>query len=244
MRKYLLLLLLAPSLLFAQAEFEKIAITESVKDNLATRVMVQDSLTKELKWVLKSSLKTNISIGQKNGTSFGLFSSTGTGVSVPQATTTEAGLLNAADKVLINTIGVKENVANKQNSLAVDGTGTKYPTVDATNAGLVAVRPYKVYTALLSQSGTNAPVATVLENTLGGTVAWSVSSVGLYLGTLTGAFTLNKTVGFISGDQSSDKGYGIDNLSSIDYIRTSTRQAGVLTDNQLNKASIEIRVYN
>lgn len=30
----------------------------------------------------------------------------------------------------------KENIANKQNSLAVDGTGVKFPTVDATNAGL------------------------------------------------------------------------------------------------------------
>lgn len=29
--------------------------------------------------------------------------------------------------------------------------------------------PYKVYTALLTQTGTDAPVATVLENTLGGT---------------------------------------------------------------------------
>lgn len=29
-----------------------------------------------------------------------------------------------------------ENVANKQNSLAVDGTGTKYPTIDAVNAAL------------------------------------------------------------------------------------------------------------
>ena len=28
-------------------------------------------------------------------------------------------------------------------------------------------RPYKVYTALLTQSSTDAPVATVLENTLG-----------------------------------------------------------------------------
>lgn len=28
----------------------------------------------------------------------------------------------------------KENIANKQNSLAIDGTGTKYPTVDAVNA--------------------------------------------------------------------------------------------------------------
>ncbi len=31
-----------------------------------------------------------------------------------------------------------ENVANKQNSLAADGTGAKYPTVDAVNAGLTA----------------------------------------------------------------------------------------------------------
>jgi len=31
-------------------------------------------------------------------------------------------------------ISGKEDVANKQNSLAIDGTGTKYPTVDAVNA--------------------------------------------------------------------------------------------------------------
>ena len=33
--------------------------------------------------------------------------------------------------------------------------------------GTTNIRPYKVYTALLTQSGTDAPVATVLENTLG-----------------------------------------------------------------------------
>jgi len=32
---------------------------------------------------------------------------------------------------------VAENRANKQNSLAVDGTATKYPTVDAVNAAIV-----------------------------------------------------------------------------------------------------------
>lgn len=37
---------------------------------------------------------------------------------------------------LTTDISSKENIANKQNSLAVDGTGVKYPTVDATNAGL------------------------------------------------------------------------------------------------------------
>ena len=33
-------------------------------------------------------------------------------------------------------LALKENTSNKQNSLATDGTGTKFPTVDAVNAGL------------------------------------------------------------------------------------------------------------
>ena len=33
-------------------------------------------------------------------------------------------------------LALKENTANKQNSLATDGTGTKFPTVDAVNGGL------------------------------------------------------------------------------------------------------------
>lgn len=52
----------------------------------------------------------------------------------------------------------------------------------------------RVYRALLTQTGTDAPVATVLENTLGGTVVWTRSGAGDYQGTLSGAFTANKTV--------------------------------------------------
>ena len=33
-------------------------------------------------------------------------------------------------------LDIKENLSNKQNSLVVDGTGIKYPTVDAVNAGI------------------------------------------------------------------------------------------------------------
>lgn len=51
-----------------------------------------------------------------------------------------------------------------------------------------------VYKALLSQSGTNAPTAVVLQNTLGGEVVWSRSSQGIYLSTLLGAFIENKTL--------------------------------------------------
>ena len=37
---------------------------------------------------------------------------------------------------LITNDSLNNSFANKQNSLAVDGTNTKYPTVTAVNAGL------------------------------------------------------------------------------------------------------------
>lgn len=54
----------------------------------------------------------------------------------------------------------------------------------------------KIYMALLTQSGTDAPVATVLQNTLGGTVVWTRIGIGSYEGTLANAFTENKTTIF------------------------------------------------
>ena len=58
----------------------------------------------------------------------------------------------------------------------------------ATTEGIADTEP-KVYVALLSQSGTDAPVATVLKNTLGGVPVWSYSSVGVYNAELSNAFT-------------------------------------------------------
>lgn len=51
----------------------------------------------------------------------------------------------------------------------------------------------KVYRALLTQSGVNAPTASVLENTLGGAIVWARVGLGQYEGTLTGAFPASKT---------------------------------------------------
>jgi len=50
----------------------------------------------------------------------------------------------------------------------------------------------KVYRALLTQAGTDAPVATVLENTLGGTLVWTRADAGQYVGTLAGAFSTTR----------------------------------------------------
>lgn len=71
--------------------------------------------------------------------------------------------------------------------------GVTKAELDAALATPVDSRPYKVYTALLTQSGTDAPTAIVLENTLGGAIVWTRSSDGVYVGTLAGAFVTNKT---------------------------------------------------
>ena len=103
-------------------------------------------------------------------------------------------------------------------------------------------RPYKVYTALLSQSGTNAPVATVLENTLGGTVVWSYVSIGQYRGALTGAFLSNKTVVFLTNVYG--KYFLTGGRENDDSVMIGTQaQNGGSTNGDLSNSSIEIRVY-
>ena len=76
--------------------------------------------------------------------------------------------------------------------------------IETINTSIENIRPYKVYTALLTQSGTNAPVATVLENTLGISITYSRNIAGIYILTpSSGTFNLNKTTVHI-GQQSGD----------------------------------------
>jgi hypothetical protein len=76
-----------------------------------------------------------------------------------------------------------------------DSAGNFYmgDNVTASNALTAIGGGVKRYVALLTQSGTDAPVATVLENSLGGTVVWTRVQQGYFQGTLTGAFPDNKT---------------------------------------------------
>lgn len=104
-------------------------------------------------------------------------------------------------------------------------------------------RPYKSYTALLTQTGTNAPVATVLENTLEATITWSYVGVGQYYATASSAvFTANKTAGILSNSSST----GINAFVNISttIFNTVTTLSGVASNNELFKNMVEIRVYN
>lgn len=110
---------------------------------------------------------------------------------------------------------------------------------------------YKVYTALLSQSGTDAPVATVLENTLGGEVIWSYDGQGTYIATLAEAFIENKT--FLSNNISQNQ--EDTKTDEIEFYRLDVNSIALDTktfdgtdlldvDDILNNNSVEIRVYN
>ena len=105
-----------------------------------------------------------------------------------------------------------------------------------------AVLGYRSYTALLTQTGSKPPVATVLANNLPGILMWGFEpSNGLY--TLTsnaGIFKENKTIVFVN----CGKECGIP--SEITWERHRDSMVSIYTNgthNLLNKGSFEIRVY-
>jgi len=99
---------------------------------------------------------------------------------------------------------------------------------------------YKVYTALLTQAGTAAPVATILQNTTGATFTWARTSSGTYTITASSnAFTNNKTILFF-------------NLGEYTFTVNSpwTRTSDtVITislggDGRITNGSFEVRIYS
>lgn len=142
---------------------------------------------------------------------------------------------------------------------ALDTDGTLAANSDEKVASQKAVktyadskRPYLVYTALLTQSGEpdEAPVATVLENTLGGTVVWTYEGQGTYNATLADAFpedTWMPSVIILNG------GAFLCSLTRVDastiQMQSDLINSGGLgptytpTDGALLNTPIEIRVY-
>lgn len=102
--------------------------------------------------------------------------------------------------------------------------------------------PPKVWRGLISQTSTAAPTATVLENTLGGTIALARTSAGLYTLILTGAFTSGKTFMHLQA------AFDIALFASIVWtdantLTITTKNATVVADALLTLAALEILVY-
>lgn len=104
--------------------------------------------------------------------------------------------------------------------------------------------PYKVYTALLTQTSTNPPVANVLENTIGN-IVWEYLATGQYIGLLLGAFPSTKYFNPMPAngyDADVNNGGGGNPYSW--YRFNDDKIVVVTTDGTLNNSPIEIRVYN
>ena len=140
-----------------------------------------------------------------------------------------------------NYYGTVQYTENLSNDMAADtGSTTKYQSVNEVEN--YVAKPYKVYSALLNQSGTSAPTATVLQNQLSGSIVWTRTLSGRYIGTLSGAFTNNKTLVFTNqpiGARLLSISRASDNTISINCADYD----GNYQDDFAN-FSIEIRVYN
>jgi hypothetical protein len=119
-----------------------------------------------------------------------------------------------------------------------DGIATTNLTVTGTlnNRSVSDILPtYTKYIALISQSSTSDPTVIELENTIG-PIVWTRVSAGIYEGTLTGVFTVNKTYVMISQlDITTMVGAY---AKTIDIIQVDTTN-----DTDLLNNTLEIRVY-
>lgn len=110
------------------------------------------------------------------------------------------------------------------------------------------------YVALLTQTGTDAPVAVVLENTLGGDLVWTRDGTGNYFGTLLNAFigytnieNINRSTftRLISDDGTGPVGRGYwmfkGSINAV-YLKT-TSDIETYDDGILTQTYIKIEVY-
>jgi len=134
-------------------------------------------------------------------------------------------------------------------------TGDPYSAADANEVKTVvnynfnnpppASLPYTVLIANISQTGTAAPVLTVLQNTTGLTFTPSYSGVGSYLIELSSHPSSAKVFMQISNSNSQQTGIttAIYDNGLGGYIVLSTNLLGTPTNNILYNASIEFRIY-
>ena len=148
-------------------------------------------------------------------------------------------LINKTDDDLTNQLQVAGTI-----SASPATTANQVPTWGQVQA--VAARPYKVYTALLSQSGTNAPTATVLENTTGQTITLTRVNVGVYQMSFSLIAPQSKT--FVLSTPASN--YIFQHISvagggTAVNISTASLVGSTITptDGLLQRTPIEIRIY-
>jgi len=103
----------------------------------------------------------------------------------------------------------------------------------------------QVYKALISQTGTDAPTAVIMENTLSGTPVWTYVDVGEYRLTLAGAFTVGKTAVSTQATFGVDYGIPIVTALFLNYIDIGTYSlfASDYENGIFEKSFLSIEIY-
>lgn len=101
----------------------------------------------------------------------------------------------------------------------------------------------ETYRALLTQTGTAAPVATVLENDLSAAIVWAYVSPGVYTGTLAGAFPATSFVTIFNNSLDEDVSMRLVRTSA-NVITLSTSDTGLAANSLLSSTPIQIIVYS
>lgn len=188
-----------------------------------------------------------------------------TGVNIPNQTTEPCGGIYTSTECIIQesaipylnlptNSSVKNIISNLVLALLYKDEQIANQTTIIESLQEQVIPKYKVYTALLTQSGTNAPIANILENTIGN-IVWTyegngVTLIGDYKGTLNGAFLEGKTsvsLTTYADDVSSSYTSTVINFTSEDFIRYNTMGSHLnVGDNSQDNINvlIEIRVYN
>lgn len=102
----------------------------------------------------------------------------------------------------------------------------------------------RVYTANITQTGTNDPTIVILQNTLNYNITWTRFGIGQYQGVITaGEFTPNTTTVDISNNRSTFK--LIAGIVNTNTIHVFTYSSGTTqSDNALLNTRFEIKIYN
>jgi len=129
---------------------------------------------------------------------------------------------------------------NKADSISPTDIGTNLKAV--LDYADVDKSAYKIYAATFTQSASNAPVMTVLENTIGA-IVWTRSQTGLYTGRLTGAFTLGKVSVVLTQGNGTSRLSGYSPENGAIQIVSMDPYVSQFADNSINQATIEIKVY-
>lgn len=157
-------------------------------------------------------------------------------------TTNPITIGTVTDGTAVQSVGVRGVAAGVSTWGADNATGdSQFNTVSNSDG---VIKPYKSYVALLNQTGTNAPIATVLENTLGITLTWGYDSVGSY-STTNAIFSESTTTVYTGqnygGSEAITYAYTFDDINIA--IETNTL-LGVAQNGNLINTMIEIRVYS